>query len=116
MNQDARDLIQQRKHKRVPDNTWLGLALGLVFPIFGILLLYLFWGDGDFGLYVRSFADTASPVAMRQASKIISLSMFAMLIPFNYFLNRKKYLSTRGVIFATAFYAILIILYNFVWQ
>lgn len=116
MNKDLKEILDQRKNSKIPDNTFLGLGLGFLFPILGILILYLYWGDGNFGRYIRSFADTESPEAMRQASKIISLSMFAMLIPFNFFLNKKKYKSTRGIIFATAFFAILILLYNFVWQ
>lgn len=111
------DLLRRKKNEKVPDNMILGLVLGLVFPLLGILIFYFLWGGGnDFGTYISGFWNTKSISAMRQSSKIMSISMFAMLIPFNYFLNKRKYISTRGIIFATAFYAIMIILYNFVWQ
>ena len=117
MSNSAHDLIQRKKNEKVPDKTIIGLLLGLVFPFLGILIFYFLWGAGKtFGAYLGDFIKIESVPAMRQSSKIVSISMFAMLIPFNYFLNKRKYYSTRGVIFATAFYAILILLYNFVWQ
>lgn len=105
-----------QKKSKLPDNTILGFILGLIFPVIGICILYFFWGDGSFEGYISNFYNTSSPLAMRTASKIMSLSMFTMLIPFNIFINRKKYYSTRGIILATSIFAILIILYNFVWQ
>lgn len=110
------DIKTEYKNRKIPDKTWLGLVLGLIFPIIGIIILYFFWGTGSFGLYIRSFTDFENVNAMRQSSKIVSLSMFAMLVPFNFFLNKRKYYSTRGVIIATCLYAVLILLYNFVWQ
>lgn len=104
------------KKSKLPDNTLLGFLIGLIFPILGIVLLYFFWGDGNMKSYFAKFFNTKNPADMRSASKIMSLSMFAMLIPFNIFINKKKYLTTRGIILATSVFAILIILYNFVWQ
>lgn len=117
INKEAQDLIKRKKNEKVPDNTILGLILGLLFPLVGIVIFYFLWGGNlSFGKYIGEFFNIDSPSSMRQSSKIISLSMFGMLIPFNFFLNKKKYFSTRGIIFATAIYAILILLYNFVWQ
>jgi len=104
------------KKSKLPDNAVFGFIIGMLFPLLGILLLFFFWGDGNFGKYMGNLVNFDSPLAMRTSSKVVSLSMFAMLIPFNFFLNKKKYYSTRGIILATAVYAILIIFYNFVWQ
>lgn len=104
------------KKSKLPDNTVLGFVLGLIFPILAIIVLYFFWGDSNMKNYFGKFFNTNNPSDMRSASKIMSLSMFAMLIPFNIFINKKKYLTTRGIILATAVFAILIIMYNFVWQ
>lgn len=107
------------KSKSMPtnqNNALIGFIAGIIFPLLGLLLLYFFWGNGNFGGYFQQFTNWESPLSMEQSSKLISLSMIANLIPFYYFLNRRAYLTTRGIIIATMLFAVLIFLYKFVWQ
>jgi len=102
--------------KKGPDSALIGLIAGLVFPVLGIMLLFFFWGDGNFGKYLGMFFDLKNYIKIDRASKVLSLSLIANLIPFYYFLNRKKYQTTKGIILATFLYCVLIVLYKFVWQ
>ena len=98
------------------DVALLGLIVGLAFPALAILLLYFFRsGAAPFSAYMNMFIRFGEPRIMNEVSKLISLSMIANLIPFYYFLNRKAYLSTKGVIIATALLGVLMVLYKFVW-
>lgn len=105
-----------KRPKKPLDNTLIGLLAGLLFPILGIVVLFFFWGNGNWSYYFKQFTEFGSPTSMEQSSKLISLSMIANLAPFYFFLNKKAYLSTRGIIIASFLFAILIFLYKFVWQ
>lgn len=98
------------------DVALLGLILGLIFPALAILVLYFFRsGAASFSAYLGMFVRFGEARVMNEVSKLISLSMIANLIPFYYFLNRKAYLSTKGVIIATALLGVVMVLYKFVW-
>lgn len=107
---------QQAKPGGIPNTAIIGLIAGLIFPILGIMVLYLFWGDGNLPKYASMFTSINYPSAMERSSKVVSLAMIANLIPFYFFLNKKKYLVTRGIIIASILFAVLIFLYKFVWQ
>jgi amino acid permease len=104
------------RKKKGPDSAALGLLAGIVFPVLGILVLYFFWGSGSFPKYIQMFFDTNNPFRMDKASKVVSLSLIANLIPFYYFLNRKSYQTTKGIILASFLYCLLIVMYKFIWQ
>ncbi len=99
------------------NNAPLGLLIGILFPLLGVLLLYFFWsGNNSFGSYLKMFIQFNYPSMMNMASKVLSLSMISNLIPFYYFLNRKKYQTVRGLLISMVLYLVLIVLYKFVWQ
>ncbi len=105
------------KKKQGPDSAAFGLLVGIIFPILGILVLYFLWADSySFGSYLRMFTEFNSPALMNNASKVISLSMIANLLPFYYFLNRKQYLTVRGILVSMVLLGVLVVLYKFVWQ
>jgi len=110
------NLDKKRKQNRGPDHILAGLIIGLIFPLSGVLLLYFFWGDGDFKSYFSMFFNTHNYLRVDKASKVLSLSMITNLIPFYYFLNKKKYRTARGVLTAMFIYGIIIVMYKFVWQ
>lgn len=112
------DQHPQRKptNSKVPNAAVVGLIAGIIFPLLAIVVLYLFWGDGDIGYYFEGFIRWGYPPSMEKSSKIVSLALVANLIPFYFFLNKHKYLSTRGVLLGSAIYVVLIFLYKFVWQ
>lgn len=105
------------KKKFGPDAAAFGLLAGLLFPAVGLLVLYFVWSrDTSFGEYLRMFTAFDSPILMNTASKALSLSMIANLIPFYFFLNRKQYLTVRGILISMVLIGVLIVLYKFVWQ
>jgi len=110
-------LKKPRPKKRGPDSALLGLIIGILFPFIAVAILYFVqFSDYSPGRYFGMFFQFGNPVMMEQSSKVVSLSMISNLIPFYYFLNRRLYLTTRGVIIATILSFVLIILYKYVWQ
>ena len=105
------------KKKFGPDSAVIGLITGLIFPVLGLLVLYFLWsGNSNLASYCAMFTDFKSPIRMESASKAISLSMIANLIPFYFFLNRKQYMTVRGILISMLLIGVLIVLYKFVWQ
>jgi hypothetical protein len=105
------------KKKIGPDAAAFGLLVGLLFPLVGLIVLFFLWSrDTSFSDYIRMFVAFNSPILMSTASKALSLSMIANLVPFYFFLNRKQYLTVRGILISMVLIGLLIILYKFVWQ
>jgi hypothetical protein len=112
-------IIKTRPHrKRIgPDAAPFGLLVGLLFPIVGLSILYFVWsGDTTLVNYIKMFAAFDSPVLMSTASKALSLAMITNLIPFYFFLNRKQYMTVRGILISMVLIGVMIVLYKFVWQ
>jgi hypothetical protein len=100
-----------------PDSAPFGLLVGLLFPAIGLVLLFFLWsGNTTFGNYLKMFVEFSSPTLMNTASKALSLSLIANLVPFYFFLNRKQYLTVRGILLSMVLLGVLIVLYKFVWQ
>jgi hypothetical protein len=111
--------INTRPHRKKvgPDAAAFGLLVGLLFPIAGIFLLYFVWsGNNSMGNYFRMFVAFDSPSQMNVSSKALSLSMITNLIPFYFFLNRKQYMTVRGILISMVLIGVLIVLYKFAWQ
>lgn len=105
------------KKKIGPDAAAFGLVVGLLFPALGLIVLYFVWSrDISFGKYLQMFTMLNSPIMMSTASKALSLSMIANLIPFYFFLNRKQYLTVRGILIAMVLIGLMVVLYKFIWQ
>lgn len=106
------DINKPRKSKGV-DNAVAGLLIGLVSALLGLVLVYfLMYNSVGLTFYLNLFKGQPTYAA---ASKPISLAMIVNLVPFYYFLNRRAYQSTKGVIIATALLGVLFVLYKFVW-
>lgn len=111
------NLKRKRSQRPKWNNALLGLVLGIVFPCIGLLLLYwVQWQDIPFTSYVHKFTNTTSFMAMRSASKLISLAIILNLIPFYFFLNKKAMLTVKGIVIASALALVLVVLYLYVWQ
>lgn len=105
------------KKKIGPDSAIFGLLVGLLFPALGVLVLYFLWsGNASLASYLGMFLQFKSPSLMNTASKVLSLAMIGNLIPFYFFLNRKQYLTVRGILVGMMLIGVLIVLYKFVWQ
>jgi hypothetical protein len=89
----------------------LGLILGIVFPMLGMLVMYLikFTGTPLSG-FIQTLSDYHKIAAM-----VLSLSLLANAIPFIYYTNKRLDLTARGILIATMLYAVLIVMLKFVW-
>ncbi|HLU17247.1 MAG TPA: hypothetical protein VKZ76_04270 [Edaphocola sp.] len=104
---------QRRKSKKF-DNAALGLISGLLFSFIGLVLVYFtFYRAGDLNYFIGMFTEMKP--SGDYAAKYISLAMICNLAPFYFFLNRKAYQGTKGVIMATALMGVVFVLYKFVW-
>ena len=89
----------------------LGLVIGLIFPMLGMLVMYLVKFTGTpFGEFIQSMVNNHQLAAM-----VLSLSLLANAIPFIYYTNKRLDLTARGILIATMLYAVLIVLLKFVW-
>lgn len=89
----------------------LGFIMGLLLPLGGLFVVYYLWGHSE-GIvpFVKSL--TAQPGL---ASKVLTLSLLANLIPFVYYTSKRLDYTARGVFIATMLYALLVVLIKFVW-
>lgn len=102
------------KKRKAIDNTVLGLLAGLAFGLIGLLVVYLIiFRHFTFSQYANMFLKLEPSPAF--AAKALSLAMICNLVPFYFFLNKKAYQGTKGVIIATGLMGVLFILYKFVW-
>ncbi len=90
------------------DKQWIGLVLGLVFPLLGIYIFYLV---NDFKMSFDLFVTQA--VEMHLTSKILSLGVLANLAIFFISIGLKLDKTARGVIGATLIYAGVILIFRF---
>lgn len=107
------DIYRKKPKKAKNDSAALGFLVGILFPILGLILVYfLMYNSFGFKFYLNIFKGEPTFSA---ASKPISLAMITNLAPFYFFLNRRQYQMTKGIIIATAIYGVLFVLYKFVW-
>lgn len=88
----------------------LGLIIGIIFPLIGLLLMYLIKFGGPLDAFIRTLMDQP-----KDAASILSLCLLANAIPFIYYTNKRLDLTARGILIATMLYAVLIVLLKFVW-
>ncbi|RYZ50454.1 MAG: hypothetical protein EOP49_13950 [Sphingobacteriales bacterium] len=87
----------------------LGLFLGLLFPLLGMLAMYLVrFSNMSVAEFFKTIFDSPKVGAM-----ILSLGLIANLIPFLFYTSRRLDLTARGVLVATMLYAVLIIILRF---
>jgi len=87
------------------DKLLLGLISGVILPIVTLLLFCLFNSKSvDFVHYLKFVAR------MSLMSNVLSLCAIPNLIAFYFFINKELYKSTRGVIFATIIWGILVLI------
>lgn len=111
---------QQHAYRKVPirhklDQPIYGLLGGLLFIIIGVVgIKFLRHPQMDFAAYLEFFTDIENTFMISEGAKILSLSLFALLAPFYFFLNKNCYMATRGVMIVAMIVAAFIILYKFV--
>jgi hypothetical protein len=87
----------------------LGLILGIIMPVIGLLIIFLFRGG--------SFSDYQDLIFSnhRIVPTLLSLALLLNLIPFLYYNSKRLDMTVRGIFVATMLYAVLIVLLKFVW-
>lgn len=89
----------------------LGLVLGIIFPMLGMLVMYLIKFTGTpFGDFIHTMVENH-----KVASMVLSLSLLANAIPFIYYTNKRLDYTAKGILIATMLYAVIIVLLKFVW-
>jgi Mg/Co/Ni transporter MgtE len=93
------------------DIAFIGLIVGLLFPVLGMAVLYFAWfHNTPVSSYVSLMQHDHSLCA-----KVLSLSLIGNLIPFFLFNRARRPLMMRGVLIATMLCAVFIVLVKFVW-
>lgn len=102
-------MLKRNRPARGRDNIYLGAFLGLVFPAIGFLLFYVFAFSDRISLqdYWNELFNRS------EMSAALSLSIVMNLAVFFYTISNKKYESAKGVVGATIFYGVFIILFKF---
>ena len=83
----------------------VGLFIGLVMPLLGFVVVYFILGRGmSFGGFIDHVGNSSDA-----ASKVISLSALANLLPFLYFNRRRLDQTVKGIVIATVLYVMLFV-------
>jgi hypothetical protein len=92
----------------------IGFIIGLLLPVLGFFIMYLWWGKGAHNMGFSEFVGRISD-NHKEFAKVLTMSLLLNLAPFVY-CNFKRYDYTmRGIVVATMLYAVLIVLIMFVW-
>lgn len=89
-----------------------GLLLGILFPVLGLIVIYFikFSNTGNIGEYFNVLWNNHHTAAL-----MLAFSLFANLIPFIYYTNKRLDQTAKGVLIGTMLYAVLIVLLKYVW-
>lgn len=109
--------IHSKPKREKNDKFILGLALGIITPVVGMFLVWvLMFSDIALKYILRWFVAFDNPRVLNEISKLVSLGMILNLAPFYWFLNKKRYETVKGIILASFFYLILVLMYKWVLQ
>lgn len=98
------------KKKKSFNNLTIGIILGIIIPLISVYFFYLAKNLAqDFGSYIEYL------IKYKLVTKILSVAAISNLAVFYIFLQTNRYQSSRGIIIATFLYAIITILYLFIF-
>lgn len=93
------------------NNPIVGLLIGLIMPLFGLVVMKFMWFRFDeFGVFIHRLVTSRDMMF-----KVCSLSMLANLIPFVWFNTKRFDHGARGVFIATMLYVVFLVLVRYVW-
>ena len=88
-----------------------GLLLGIIFPILGLLVVYFVkFSNASLGSFFQVLINDHKAAAL-----MLAFSLFANLIPFIYYTNKRLDQTAKGVLIATMLYAVVIVILKYVW-
>ncbi|MBP6456564.1 MAG: hypothetical protein KA275_07535 [Chitinophagaceae bacterium] len=93
------------------DQLFFGFFLGILIPILGVLLFYVF----KYVPYNVPLIDFINLIKTNThlIPKILSLGLIACIPLITYYKNRRRNKTLTGIFIAILFYALIIILYKF---
>ncbi len=98
------------KKKKNFNSLFTGIIPGIIVPLIAVYLFYLLKNFSmDFNHFLKYLFE------YKLAAKVLSVALIANLSIFFLFLQTDRYKSARGVISATFLYAIIAVLYIFVF-
>jgi hypothetical protein len=93
------------------DNLPFGLILGLIAPLFGLLLFYFL---KFFPTYSLTVFLTSLPQEPLLINSVASLSMFVNVVFLTLFLNKRRDKTAIGIFIATVIYGAAALIFKFV--
>ncbi len=101
--------MEQLNRRRRRDNIYFGAFLGIIFPIIGFLLYWIFLFSQSMTLSEYwNFLFTSGNI-----SAALSLAIILNLGAFLYHLTNDNNETVKGIIGATVFYGVLIVIFKF---
>jgi hypothetical protein len=90
------------------DDLKLGTILGLVVPVLGFLIFYLWnFTKWPFSVFVEFVIQKAA------ISKVLSLSLLPNLLVFFLYIRKNYYLTARGILMSTIIWTFTIVIVKF---
>ena len=88
------------------DNLQLGIALGILGPVLGIVVIYLArFSSAGFGIFLEEFLHNN-----RLITSIGSLALLANVILFTIYINTQRDRTAKGIFLVTLVYGIAILI------
>lgn len=100
------DLFSHKKRERL--RLLVGFCIGAIFPVLGALLvIWVRWGYFyRFDIYKNILFEP------KMLAFVITLGLFANLPAFHFFTWKKRHNSVKGVVIATCFWGLFLVLYT----
>ena len=93
------------------DNIKLGLILGLIAPMFGLIIFAcLRFGPTNLYWFFNFLLDKKQDISHRIFSSSLSISLIANALVFTFYINTYRDRTAKGILISTAFYGLIILL------
>jgi len=91
-----------------------GFLIGLVLPVIGFMIMYLWWGKFTHHMGFGEFVSSIS-ADHKAFAKVLTMSLLINLIPFAYCNTKRLDLISRGIFVITMIYVVIVLYTMFVW-
>ena len=89
------------------DNFWLGVALGLLAPMFGLLLFK--WYKFEIFTYKETFQFMTLEPGFKTLTVALSLSLLLNALLFTIYINSSKDNTAKGIFATTLLYGLIVL-------
>lgn len=91
-----------------------GFLIGLILPIAGFMIMYLWWGKFEHKMGFGEFVHNLS-ADHKAFAKVLTMSLLINLIPFAYCNVKRIDQTLRGIFVITMVYVVIILYTMFIW-